>query len=103
MIDRVYGISDNDYYTQEHYHGVNNNDLRPIPLTKDILLKCGFFVSDLLIAKNGISLKHNRNGDYSLPLNNSRGEVCRVIVIEYLHQLQNLYFTLIGEELNINL
>jgi len=78
-----------DYF--EHYE--------PIPLTEDILLKCGF---------KGIALPLYLNTGYfefvwrkELFLD-VEGQWLS-INCHYLHQLQNLYFALCGEELKINL
>ncbi len=69
--------------------------LTPIPLTEDILLKCGFEK-----ALNGWWDKDEifsyRDGYFGFGTN-------RHTKIDYLHQLQNLYFALTGEELKINL
>lgn len=79
----------------------------PIPLSPDILLKCGFEKRD-----NGISI------DYHIGINEITKDWLFYIVwidgfqypfykngrheIKYLHQLQNLYHSLTGSELNIN-
>ncbi len=80
-------------------------DANPIPLTHEILIKCGFdewstenYRLRKSLTKNGWSSKFN----YYLPyfyLSTYTGSV----TIKYLHQLQNLYFALTGEELNIQL
>ena len=80
-----------------------DEDFRPIPLTEEILLKCGFekhsvtgwfmgkgrtITIDLkigLIYINGNIVSKNKN------------------LFRYLHQLQNLYFALTNEELTVNL
>ena len=69
---------------------------KPIELTNDILSKCGFDVK----FTNGGFIKWQKD-DFKLidrrlpyPLNYS----ARVV---YLHQLQNLYFALTGEELTL--
>lgn len=77
----------------------------PIPLTEEILLKCGFETSQWDchstfrkdICSDGcivISLEHKyvEIGDLTLD-----------IEIKYLHQLQNLYFAISGKELKIEL
>lgn len=70
----------------------------PIPLTPEILEKCGFVKYEPMMyrLKEGwhwIAVDTN-----SLYINGKQ-----VVLIEYLHQLQNLYFALTGEELTINL
>lgn len=84
--------------------------LSPIPLTPEILEKCGF-------KKNGTFDKQFNNGNQiEIDLSDEyKGEVwlggsdsCTngmgfVANCQYLHQLQNLYFALTGEELTVNL
>ena len=71
---------------------------KPITLTEEILLKCGFVYDDEfgLFSLHPITL-YKQDGIfwYGLLFDN--------IEIKYLHQLQNLYFALTGEELEIKL
>ncbi|MDM1299938.1 hypothetical protein HXZ94_15690 [Empedobacter falsenii] len=75
----------------------------PITLTEEILLKCGF--------------EKREDGDYNL-FKNSEVDIVicsdfnswkcdginfSVNYIKHLHQLQNLYFALTGEDLEINI
>jgi hypothetical protein len=80
----------------------------PIPLTEDILLKCGFEF------KGGIGYKSPNNeehwyfstGNGFIPnALNHRNTLKKdgYIGVYYLHQLQNLYFALTTTELEINL
>jgi hypothetical protein len=74
----------------------------PIPLTPAILEKCGF-VRDrngfALSDKMSLSLSVTKDGEYlACWLDKSLG-----ITVENVHQLQNLYFALTGEELTVNL
>lgn len=88
---------------------VNNPYIfEPIPLTPEILQQCGLnqmtntkmFYKEfengnyLQIADNEISLGGNDSSTGGMTFN---------IECKYVHQLQNLYFTLTGEELNIEL
>jgi hypothetical protein len=69
----------------------------PITLTENILLnRCGFYKYPALFykCKVCISIIHGK-----LYFKFKQGNV----EIKYLHQLQNLYFALTGEELEINL
>lgn len=76
----------------------------PIPLTPEILEKCGFeywtldhFCKD----PNDAYWVHNK---MKFAINNIKWTVQKLDVkINYLHQLQNLYFALTGEELLINM
>lgn len=94
---------DTNYYLRSENDncGYWIDQFNPIPLTEEILLKCGFKKRsdghfnmfkhsevDIIICNDfsswqcdGINFSVNR--------------------IKYLHQLQNLYFALIGKELNI--
>lgn len=83
----------------------------PIPLTEDILLKCGFELVDknvfwlndkfmFVFGENALSMARPDcvgNEDYTIPMAWIKSN------IKHLHQLQNLYFALTGEELNVNL
>jgi hypothetical protein len=77
----------------------------PIPLTEDILLKCGFELSgsefgidcfeegELRLDKKTFAPRfYDYDSSCDLPY-----------FIEHLHQLQNLYFALTNEELKVNL
>lgn len=91
------------YYVSEN--DIPYDTLFPIPIIEDILLKCGFKWNDLarcyqddhmieLVNEEGI------NPNYFIWHNN--GMVGRN-PMHYLHQLQNLYFALVGKELNVKL
>ena len=89
------------------YLPYTDDRVKPIPLTEELLLKCGFrgsYSNELYInIKKGTNL-------YSLGYNFIENR-CYLDVdftfidldneIKYLHQLQNLYFVLTGEELKI--
>ena len=68
------------------------DDLIPIPLTEEWLVKFGFENKTKSFVLNNISIKQQTKG-YFFYLS---------IMIQYVHQLQNLYFALTGEELKIN-
>jgi hypothetical protein len=82
-------------------------DLQPIPLTPEILEKCGFqkdSIDFILPLKHG-SLQSPLSGEYvvfGLEVNDLFYDA-HESDIKYLHQLQNLYFALTCEELQINL
>jgi hypothetical protein len=78
--------------------------IQPIELTEDVLIKCGF-----KYFPNNKSFQFDTNMGFSLWGRPDTGinvyverEECGES-IKYLHQLQNLYYCLIGEELEIKL
>jgi hypothetical protein len=78
--------------------------LRPIPLTEEWLLKFGFKVNRQTKEENNIWRCYWTEGHFEIEQiigfflwdNN-----CYGTKIKYVHQLQNLYFALTGEELII--
>lgn len=93
-----------DTFIELYSREIELNQLTPIPLTEEILLKCGF--SFPLGTDNG---NYCQLGDLGFNLYN--GKVLRFnyrfgntkAEIKHLHQLQNLYFALTGTELNVDL
>jgi len=87
----------------------------PIPITEEWLLKLGF--EDFYEGDNDYIKYIDPNRDYYLqldvrrrdgkytildnPFNDDLRDFSRVYII-YLHQLQNIYFALTGEELELN-
>lgn len=83
-------ITKDNHYTYEDFK-------EPIPLTEEWLKRFGFEYSDL----NGDS------GLWKIPPFQIYGKCNQFIYeyaldVNYVHQLQNLYFALTGEELNQN-
>lgn len=88
-----------------------------IPLTTEILEKCGFEmemvdsgfgdIDEKIFYKNGVTIFDNtENGgglDYATYTRYKDRGYKSGITIHSIHQLQNLYFSLAGEELTINL
>lgn len=76
-----------DFYTGDD----NIDSYKPIPLTEEWLLKFGFENQLVEFVLDNFYLKRTKNHfEYYC---NNRAE------IKYVHQLQNLYFALIGKEL----
>ena len=81
---------------------IEKPDYQPIPLTEEWLLKFGFEWSIQHQAHylNGFDFVIDICTDYSRVIKYKRGgEV--MTRIQHVHQLQNLYFALTGEELTI--
>jgi len=77
------------------------NGLEPIPLTKEWLLKFGFVNTEA--EENIFGFKLNSFWFINeWHIRNKFGAIILDIEIEYVHQLQNLYFALTGTELEYN-
>jgi hypothetical protein len=85
------------------------NDIKPIPLTPEILEKCGFEAPDYRFPNHSFYSLQNwlevsgevRQSIWLLYANDD--EYRTGTEFQYLHQLQNLYFALTGTELTVNL
>jgi hypothetical protein len=71
--------------------------IKPIPLTEEILLKCGFQKKYKSYEKNDFTFIDGGYDKFAYKL------AILAKTPKFLHQLQNLYFALTGEELQINL
>lgn len=90
---------------REVYERPDSGMITPIPLTEEVLLKCGFVWDDFendppdwLCWKVGTksTLLTDRSCNFSfIEFATSLGR----IKVQHLHQLQNLYFALTGQEL----
>ena len=95
--------------THEDFMGVNDDGgfpLRPIPLTEEWLVKFGFIQT--IIGFESVneyfpfSIEINSLGVAELYIEFYGGDKYKKL-IKYVHQLQNLYFALTGEELTSSL
>ena len=75
--------------------------IKPIPLTEEWFLKFGFQFDtiDWQFPKNSVYFIGWYAGKWRLGTHSDG--VLKETYFEYVHQLQNLYFALTGEELNI--
>lgn len=82
--------------------------VEPIPLSKEVLLKCGFEKCEQ--HENFYFIKLNdwtkiyvafHEKQYVVELSVSKHSFCPKV--NFLHQLQNLYYALTGEELEVSL
>ena len=74
--------------------------LEPVPLTEDILLKCGAIKDN---SDFGGYIIYFPNGNGMRIKDNKWSTQHIVVELKYLHQLQNLYFALTNTELEIKL
>lgn len=108
--DRFYYVKNNIGYNGSYLYGVVE-DLQPIPLTEELLMKCGMNecedASIVRYAKRNDKFKMNIMiyglEKYFTYINNvESGEMVCSKEVKYLHQLQNIYFDFTGKELEIN-
>ena len=110
-------FNDNDIEIENsinNYIVLNVKITKPIPLTDEIILKCGFIKDTngtlwLDLTTHYIELVSSNDG-YFYPIIAKLPEVSseieqRVSInrIKHVHELQNLYFALTGKELEIKL
>lgn len=83
-----------------------NKDFRPIPLTEEWLLKLGFVKKEDYDEELGALYELEwwggfyKKEDYFIPKPYYFADAfCNDFKLRYVHQLQNLYFALTGEEL----
>ncbi len=86
----------------------NNDVIKPIPLTKEWLLKFGFLIEEngdvdfsFDFINYGLS-KFEIDQKYYLHIDGNFDRTETDTRIEYVHSLQNLFFALTGEELTIS-
>lgn len=75
--------------------------LRPIPLTEEWLLKFGFIKMDWTENENCYEKSFVLQKDDKEGYNLMDNDVATLQQFKYVHQLQNLYFALTGEELTL--
>ncbi len=104
--DFVNGLSDEgvNFYFDDTHSGVkySKNDIKPILLTKEWLLRFGLMISEngSCWVNNTFELRKNIDESYTLYAWN-KGNNVFIKHINHIHKLQNLYFALTGEELTI--
>jgi hypothetical protein len=77
-------------------------EVKPIPLTEEWLFKFGFkFDGHCSWWKNKLIELTIDTGEDEYSVFNDNGDYITLKGIKYVHQLQNLYFALTGEELTI--
>lgn len=81
--------------------GISYASLKPIPLTEEILLNCGF--EKFLKGIKGSDIHDTYRLGFFQIENHFGIYMFHGIEIKHIHQLQNLFFAISGHELNIEL
>ena len=124
-IFKIFGITEELPFLNTDEFGVgvvDYNNIKPIPLTEEWLLKFGLYKfkpalnyttrkwyiktrAGVLTTRLPYLIQDKRtcknSNEYEVRINPSGSAAARLCIIQYIHQLQNLYFTLTGEELNV--
>lgn len=91
------------------YHGVWIDEVEKIELTEDVLLKCGFeLIYDGYYTRELYLIQDTR---FDFLINKQNFELSELVYIgdtyyrnvRYLHELQNLYYAITKEELEVKL
>ena len=84
---------------------VDYNIINPIPLTEEVLIKCGFNkLGDFKYNKGAFVIERMINGDcFLVRMYVNITESVKVRYINHLHELQNLMYAILGEDLKIDL
>jgi hypothetical protein len=102
--DKIYEIS-SGHDIEEISDAPENFDAKPIPLTEEWLLKFGFKKElDKSLSKGDIAIFLDKRFKTNLFLQENQESFkwySYELKVEYVHQLQNLYFTLACKELTI--
>ena len=72
---------------------------KPIPLTEEWLLKFGFEWNNFALRFNKYCIRKLKDNEFEIYMSNEGYQF--MIKLKYVHQLQNLYFAIIGKELTI--
>ncbi|WP_185260330.1 hypothetical protein [Elizabethkingia anophelis] len=78
------------------------DQLIPIPLTEEWLLKLGF-IDEALECRNERIHKTYRSGELILDERFILMDIDTKVEVKYIHQLQNLFYALTGEELKLQI
>lgn len=91
----------NRYHLKDLVKGSDYYSYKPIPLTEEWLLKFGFHRSQFMFYDGSFAYY---KGDFGIDLTGQPtwgDPQIGILHIKHVHQLQNLYFALVGKELTI--
>ncbi len=95
---------DTDILLTDDFWEDADDNIEPIQLTPEVFERCGFNIND---KKDGVITGLYRYKDFKVLHFIQENSFWLLgygnIEIEYLHQLQNLYFVLTGQEIEIDL
>lgn len=104
---RVTALSETKVHFKGRKGGVSHEEIHPIPITQEILEKAGFKKkekSDLFDKFPNEGFTYHLYSHKVMIFHGPHNTLCHWLStqIDYLHQLQNLYYCLTGRELSIS-
>jgi len=102
VYEKVSAIQYNTFGFLSNLNGTNYGICKPIKLTDELIFKCGGKKAEENDSYGGIIIYYP-NGNGMRIKNNEWSSNHISVKIEYLHQLQNLYFALTNQELEVGL
>ena len=109
-MDKKYAYVESNNTKDPYQHRKYFETIEPIPLTEEILLKCGFENDDFCPEYNHYGIKYDEVANYWFNIQRKIGTEIfffetnhSLTQVQTVNQLQNLYFALTGEELIIEL
>jgi len=101
-VSTIYGVNKDCIQIEivETIYDFDLDEINPIPITEEWLLDLGFTRQPWGLTKDGLLFKDPKLDCKNLVLEIGNGHRTQ---IKYIHELQNLYFALTGEELEIKL
>lgn len=91
-------ITESDFKNDNFWYDIHDEIIEPIPITEDWLIRFGFEPKVMHFQKTGSHFYvYKRHTDNQLVYRTNNF----TIELKFIHQLQNLYFALTGEELKL--
>lgn len=101
---REYDLRARDSYdTELGFLYTDEKSIAPIPLTSEILEVCGFVKGSKVLYNKGDLYIERDGSKWDCWLHDGDVYNFSIRPQKYLHQLQNLYYSLTGEELTVNI
>ena len=106
QIQKITGLTDeNPFINAITFDYINYDEIEAIPITEEWLLKFGFDKSCMFYRLESEKFYFSYNSmhpKFEIQYNSRDGHILFPVDLTYLHQLQNLYFALTNEELEMN-
>ena len=106
---QIVALTKTEFFIEQDSHDLGDYELyflyesaHPIPLTPEILEKCGFEQDWVVVGEDREEFAIWKKGSIIFNQRLEASVGWDDVDIKHLHQLQNLYFAMTGKELNYN-